>query len=131
MLSFTPRKGRLADQSPTVKDADGGELWFRYNNPQWRLRIKKHADWEEISGGFLGSATETYLKLEMMKFLKMLRHFELLPRDLSGIFLQQFMGTVNIVPKSRVSDFYYILVSHLYNAIWLVLGHCPHLLREM
>ena len=107
-------------------------------------------------GGYLGSATETYLKLELQKFLKMLRHLELLPRplgqDWSGIWLQQFSGTISksaskgplhypsssipshnmsyfclfqlppstspskvsprnlaIWPKSRLSDFYYIL----------------------
>ncbi len=64
-------------------------------------------------GGYLGSATETYLKLELQKFLKMLRHLELLPRplgqDWSGIWLQQFSGTITIWPKSRLSDFWYIL----------------------
>ena len=82
-------------------------------------------------GGYLGSAIETYLKLELQKLLKMLRHLELLPRplgqDWSGIWLQQFSGTISksnchhagtqllpnedlaIWPKSHVSDFWYIL----------------------
>ena len=64
-------------------------------------------------GGYLGSATETYLKLDLNKWLKVLRHLELLPRplgqDWSGIWLQQFSGTITIWPKSRISDFYYIL----------------------
>ncbi|KAL9130960.1 MAG: hypothetical protein Q9217_001006 [Psora testacea] len=64
-------------------------------------------------GGYLGSAIETYLKLELQKFLKMLRHLELLPRplgqDWSGIWLQQFSGTITIWPKSRFTDFWYIL----------------------
>lgn len=64
-------------------------------------------------GGYLGSATETYLKLDLNKWLKVLRHLELLPRplgqDWSGIWLQQFSGTITIWPKSRMSDFYYIL----------------------
>ncbi|MCJ1254677.1 hypothetical protein MMC24_002492 [Lignoscripta atroalba] len=64
-------------------------------------------------GGFLGSATEQYLKLDLNKWLKVLRHLELLPRplgqDWSEIWLQQFSGTVTIWPKSKPSDFYYIL----------------------
>ncbi|KAK4690148.1 hypothetical protein P7C71_g6576, partial [Lecanoromycetidae sp. Uapishka_2] len=64
-------------------------------------------------GGYLGSATETYLKLELQKFIKISKHLELLPRplgqDWSGIWLQQFSGTITIWPKSRISDFWYIL----------------------
>lgn len=88
-------------------------------------------------GGYLGSAVETYLcvfsqgslpthdlfltadsaisisKLELQKFIKISKHLELLPRplgqDWSGIWLQQFSGTITIWPKSRVSDFWYIL----------------------
>lgn len=64
-------------------------------------------------GGYLGSATETYLKLDLNKWLKVLKHLELLPRplgqDWSAIWLQQFSGTITIWPKSRLSDFWYLL----------------------
>lgn len=64
-------------------------------------------------GGFLGSATEQYLKLDLNKWLKVLRHLELLPRplgqDWSEIWLQRFSGTITVWPKSVISDFYYIL----------------------
>lgn len=64
-------------------------------------------------GGFLGSALEQYLKLDLTKWLKVLRHLELLPRwmgqDWSEIWLQNFSGTITIWPRSRVSDFYHIL----------------------
>ena len=64
-------------------------------------------------GGYIGSALETYLKLDLQKFIKVLRHLELLPRplgqDWSAIWLQQFSGTITVWPKSRISDFYYIL----------------------
>ncbi|KAF2501720.1 patatin-domain-containing protein [Lophium mytilinum] len=64
-------------------------------------------------GGFLGSATEQYLKLDLTKWLKVLRHLELLPRplgqDWSEIWLQRFSGTITIWPKSITSDFYHIL----------------------
>lgn len=64
-------------------------------------------------GGFLGSATEQYLKLDLTKWLKVLRHLELLPRyanqDWSEVWLQRFSGTVTIWPKSIPSDFVNIL----------------------
>ncbi|RDL40673.1 Patatin-like phospholipase-containing protein [Venustampulla echinocandica] len=64
-------------------------------------------------GGFLGSATEQYLKLDLNKWLKVLRHLELLPRplgqDWSEIWLQQFSGTITIWPRVIISDFWRIL----------------------
>ena len=64
-------------------------------------------------GGYLGSAIETTIKLDLSKSLKILKHLELLPRplgqDWSGVWLQQFSGTITIWPKTRVSDFYYLL----------------------
>lgn len=64
-------------------------------------------------GGFLGSALEQYLKLDLLKWLKILRHLELLPRtagaDWSNVWLQKFSGTITIWPKVRLSDFWYIL----------------------
>ncbi|KAL8874615.1 MAG: hypothetical protein Q9174_000078 [Haloplaca sp. 1 TL-2023] len=46
-------------------------------------------------------------------YLKILKHLELLPRplgqDWSGIWLQQFSGTITVWPKSRIGDFYYLL----------------------
>lgn len=64
-------------------------------------------------GGFVGSATEQYLKLDLNKWLKVLRHLELLPRpmgqDWSEVWLQQFSGTITIWPKAAISDFWRIL----------------------
>ena len=64
-------------------------------------------------GGFLGSAAEQFLKLDMNKWLKVLRHLELLPRplgqDWSEIWLQRFSGTITIWPRSVMGDFYRIL----------------------
>lgn len=64
-------------------------------------------------GGYMGSAIEQYLKLDLTKWLKVLRHLELLPRplgqDWSEIWLQKFSGTITIWPKAIPSDFYYIL----------------------
>lgn len=64
-------------------------------------------------GGFLGSATEQYLKLDLTKWLKVVRHLELLPRpmgqDWSEIWLQQFSGTITVWPRGRITDFIRIL----------------------
>ncbi|KAH8700587.1 patatin-like phospholipase domain-containing protein [Talaromyces proteolyticus] len=64
-------------------------------------------------GGFLGSAVEQYIKLDLNKWLRVLRHLELLPRpmgqDWSQIWLQHFSGTITIWPKSVMSDFWNIL----------------------
>lgn len=64
-------------------------------------------------GGYVMSAVENYLKLDMTKWLKFIRHAELLPRplgqDWSQLFLQQFSGTITIWPKTEASDFYHIL----------------------
>ncbi|ROW12454.1 hypothetical protein VMCG_00778 [Cytospora schulzeri] len=65
-------------------------------------------------GGFLGSAAEQYIKLDLTKWLKILRQLELLPRllgqDWSQIWLQQgFGGTITIWPKSIPTDFAHIL----------------------
>jgi len=64
-------------------------------------------------GGYLGSAAEQYIKLDLTKWLRVLRQLELLPRplgqDWSQLWLQQFGGNVTIWPKSIPSDFLHIL----------------------
>lgn len=64
-------------------------------------------------GGFLGSSLETSIKLDLQKYLKILRHLELLPRplgqDWSEIWLQRFSGTITIWPKTILSDYWNIL----------------------
>ncbi|KAI3343954.1 lipase [Ustulina deusta] len=64
-------------------------------------------------GGFLGSAAEQYIKLDLNKWLKVLKHLELLPRplgqDWSQLWLQQFSGTITIWPQVQPSDIWRIL----------------------
>ncbi|GME74144.1 unnamed protein product [[Candida] boidinii] len=64
-------------------------------------------------GGFLGAAAENLLKLEITKWLKLMKEFELLPKlkdsDWSSIFLQKFSGTITLWPRIKLTDFYYIL----------------------
>jgi len=64
-------------------------------------------------GGFLGSAMEQFIKLDLIKWLHFVQRLELLPRplgqDWSGLWLQQFGGNVTIWPNTIASDFYHIL----------------------
>ena len=64
-------------------------------------------------GGFLGSAAEQFIKLDLNKWLKVLKHLELLPRplgqDWSQLWLQQFSGTITIWPQAQASDIWKIL----------------------
>ncbi|QRW01821.1 patatin-like phospholipase protein [Ceratobasidium sp. AG-Ba] len=64
-------------------------------------------------GGFLLSAAEQYLKLELTKNFKVIRDLELLPRllgqDWSSVFTQKFEGSVTIWPRTRLKDWFNIL----------------------
>jgi hypothetical protein len=72
-------------------------------------------------GGFLLSSIEQYLKLDLSKWLKWIRDLELLPKvadqDWSTIWLQKFEGNITIWPKSRISDFFYILADPDYERL--------------
>ncbi|PKS10281.1 hypothetical protein jhhlp_002032 [Lomentospora prolificans] len=72
---------------------------------------RRGAGWR---GGYLMSTFENFLKLDMNKWLRFIRHAELLPRplgqDWSQLWLQDaFAGTITIWPKSIISDFWHIL----------------------
>ncbi|KAI0996400.1 Patatin-like phospholipase domain-containing protein [Podosphaera aphanis] len=64
-------------------------------------------------GGFLGSAAEQYLKLDLSKWLRVIRALELLPRpfgqDWSEVWLQKFSGNITIWPRTIPLDFWRIL----------------------
>lgn len=64
-------------------------------------------------GGYLGSAVEQYIKLDLTKWLRVLKQLELLPRplgqDWSQLWLQQFGGTITLWPRTQASDFLHIL----------------------
>lgn len=64
-------------------------------------------------GGFLGSAIEDLVKLEIRKWLKLMRNLNLIPRlmdqDWSSVWLQRFDGTVTLWPKIKLVDFWNIL----------------------
>ncbi|KIJ56666.1 hypothetical protein M422DRAFT_22815 [Sphaerobolus stellatus SS14] len=64
-------------------------------------------------GGFILSAAEQWLKLELTKNFKFMRDLELLPtllgQDWSSVFLQRFEGVVTVWPRTRISDWFHIL----------------------
>ncbi|KAI1815880.1 lipase [Poronia punctata] len=64
-------------------------------------------------GGYLGSALEQVIKLDLRKWLKVLKSLELLPRllgqDWSELWLQPFSGTITISPQAQTSELWKIL----------------------
>ncbi|KAG9028431.1 hypothetical protein FRB95_006509 [Tulasnella sp. JGI-2019a] len=64
-------------------------------------------------GGFVLSAAEQFLKLELTKNFKVIRDLELMPhllgQDWSSVFLQRFEGAVTIFPRSRLRDWFRLL----------------------
>ncbi|KAF9428365.1 hypothetical protein BGZ94_002627 [Podila epigama] len=112
------------------KRADGSLVPFSYGgrgfkdvNPHVHLffyaargsvgRPVSHLYGEGWRGGFLAASIEQFLKLDLSKWLKVLRDLELLPRfmnqDWSWIWLQKFDGHVTILPKSGFSDWLHLL----------------------
>ncbi|ORZ09393.1 acyl transferase/acyl hydrolase/lysophospholipase [Lobosporangium transversale] len=76
-------------------------------------RPVSHLYGEGWRGGFLAASIEQFLKLDLSKWLKVLRDLELLPKvmnqDWSWIWLQKFDGHVTILPKSGISDWFNII----------------------
>ncbi|GAA5832997.1 hypothetical protein JCM3766R1_000390 [Sporobolomyces carnicolor] len=76
-------------------------------------RPVSHRSGKGWRGGFLLSAAEQYLKIELMKNFRVIRDLELLPefggQNWSAVFLQKFEGSVTIWPKSRLKDWFRIL----------------------
>ncbi|PRP82451.1 hypothetical protein PROFUN_09698 [Planoprotostelium fungivorum] len=60
-------------------------------------------------GGFVVSALEQFLKLDMMRWLRFLRNMDLVPsfigQDSSLLFLQKFHGTCTMYPTPVLSDY--------------------------
>ncbi|KAF9169120.1 hypothetical protein BGX21_001079 [Mortierella sp. AD011] len=76
-------------------------------------RPASHLYGEGWRGGFLAASIEQFLKLDLSKWLKVLRDLELLPKimnqDWSWVWLQKFDGHVTILPKSGLSDWFQLL----------------------
>lgn len=96
----------VSQANPHVK------LWFFSARGQVG-RPTAHRSGRGWRGGFIGSALEQLLKHDLLKWLKVVRDLELLPRptgtDWSSVFLQKFDGSITIWPQSKLSDFPRIL----------------------
>ncbi|GEQ68857.1 hypothetical protein JCM33374_g2526 [Metschnikowia sp. JCM 33374] len=77
-----------------------------------RRKTRKHK-FASLRGGFFATASEHLLKLEIKKWLEIIKLLDLFPRwsaqDWSNVFLQRFTGTITIWPRNRVKDFWNIL----------------------
>ena len=64
-------------------------------------------------GGFIATALEQLFRLEIKKWLQIVKSLDLLPhvlqQDWSNVWLQNFTGTITIWPRNRLIDFWYIL----------------------
>lgn len=79
--------------------------------PRRKTRREKYAS---LRGGFFATAFEQLLKLEIRKWLQIIKTLDLLPRwleqDWLNVFLQRFTGSITIWPRNRLKDFLYILL---------------------
>ncbi|KAG7908978.1 hypothetical protein KL906_003209 [Ogataea polymorpha] len=68
---------------------------------------------KSFRGGFLPSYFENLIKLEGIKWLKMMKDFQIIPNflesDWSDVFLQRFDGTITIFPKIKIADYFDLL----------------------
>lgn len=67
-----------------------------------------------LRGGFVATALEHLYKLEIRKWLQMVKTLDLLPnfleQDWLNLFLQNFLGSVTVWPRNKLADFLYILL---------------------
>lgn len=75
---------------------------------------KTHKEtYEYLRGGFVATALEQLFKLEIRKWLTIIKTLDLLPHflelDWLNLWLQKFSGAVTIWPRHKLRDFRYIL----------------------
>jgi hypothetical protein len=113
MSSFSSLKDKEAWDARAVTDRAKGGAYSNEPNNSMTYNCTRR-------GGFLASTLEHFLKLDMLKWLRILRDFHLFPRvfgqDVSKFFLQRFDGTVTIIVGS--SDL-------LLSSLWLIVSESP------
>ena len=76
-------------------------------------KTRSKQQYSSFRGGFIATALEQLLRLEIKKWLQIIKSLDLLPhllqQDWLNIWLQNFTGTITIWPKNKLSDFWYIL----------------------
>ncbi|GME86086.1 unnamed protein product [Ambrosiozyma monospora] len=87
-------------------------LWFFKNKGDIGTPLSRRKG-SSFRGGFISSYFENLIKLEIIKWMKLIREFQLLPNfmqsDWSNVFLQKFSGTITLFPKISLKDYRYIL----------------------
>lgn len=131
-VSRQDRRRRRAQADPSREDIPLGSLHTQFNcnfsivsqtNPHIHLFFfaprgsvgrpvanRKGKGWR---GGFILSALESYIKLDLSKHFKVIRDLDLLPQilqsDWSGVFLQRFSGDLTLTPRSTFGDWFRLL----------------------
>lgn len=77
-------------------------------------RKTQRQKYASLRGGFVATALEQLFKLEIKKWLQIVKSLDLLPhfleQDWLSIWLQNFSGSITIWPRNRLKDFWYILL---------------------
>ena len=77
------------------------------------VALSRREKYASLRGGFIATALEHLFKLEIKKWLEMIKTLDLLPRllelDWLSIWLQRFTGLITIWPRNNFRDFWYIL----------------------
>lgn len=98
---------------PIVSQVNPHVHLFHFGSKGSPGRPTAHRKGKGWRGGFVLSASERILKLNLSMNFKILRDLDLLPallgQDWSSVFLQRFGGAVTILPKTRVWDWVRIL----------------------
>ncbi|KAI0236886.1 hypothetical protein L0F63_001310 [Massospora cicadina] len=96
-----------------VSQANPHVAVFYYENRGSVGRPAAHRNGKGWRGGFLAASLEHYLKLDLKKWLRVLRDLELLPfimqQDVSHLWLQKFDGNVTILPFIRLHNYVHIV----------------------
>ncbi|EGW33253.1 uncharacterized protein SPAPADRAFT_151078 [Spathaspora passalidarum NRRL Y-27907] len=90
--------------------APKGTVGRPVSSPTHKTKREKYAS---LRGGFIATALEQLIRLEIKKWLQIIKTLDLLPnimsQDWSNIWLQNFTGSITIWPRNRLKDFWYIL----------------------
>lgn len=77
-------------------------------------RKTKRQKFASLRGGFIATALEQLFKLEIKKWLEIVKTLDLLPmwreQDWLNVWLQRFTGSITIWPRNKLMDYWYILL---------------------
>lgn len=78
------------------------------------MRRTKRQKFASLRGGFIATGLEQLFKLEIKKWLEIVKTLDLLPmwreQDWLNVWLQRFTGSITIWPRNKLKDYWYILL---------------------